>query len=784
MDSNPFSPAASSSSRGDDINMVASLGPEKGMDLNSFESLFNFDGFESSGETSVSSTSTSYSFTSSGVPSESFEGWWLINVLPYLPLHSTASDQQSFTHSPTTASPNYTPSPPSIHSNEEPMTYNPSASFDFLGADGNIDFPLDFSFGNEVKAGPVQEEVVQIKQEPVEFGFSDISNSQSPVTQARPMPVPQQLLQPEATSNNESFPGLPVDQQMALQQLMSNILNYQKQFGLELPAPAQAASTSSAPSTIEPSMLFSNASAPVVNSAPKVSPAPVQPSPVAQQVVPEGNHHDDEPLRAVEPHELAAAAESSRSVRQASIASSGIEDLDSKIDKLVPLDTIFSAGKGKGGKKGGGMSSVVRGDDEDIDDDESWRPSPEEYKKLSSKEKRQLRNKLSARAFRTRRKDYIGTLEAHIQDRDSVIDEMRAELVNSRTENQDLRRELAALKASTMSILHPETANKTSVSPAMVNALAMSPSLASPTISNNATAGPGPNTIRRSNTPLNTYNPRKDIPSSYKGGWGGNDNMFGGGSTICHTMFTPDLVLPSSSTPTSGPAPTPAPLRSLADLPRVNLNPHLNEEIHTSRGPALANIGNGQDNSRTFSAWSEETPFSLRSMDSYRMQMWSRLAREAAADKANLAGDMRPKFFVEAKDEKPDPASIAAAAAAAAASSHITSKLATSFWSAFQGNGAGQALDTDKLAAVVTGQAKLKVVLNDVEKTSSSTSASTTASVSEDQDDCLSSLLGSLKLQCGPGMGLVRSGGVGARENPIGTLCGFLRHASAMPARA
>lgn len=40
-------------------------------------------------------------------------------------------------------------------------------------------------------------------------------------------------------------------------------------------------------------------------------------------------------------------------------------------------------------------------DDRDMDD---WRPSPEEYQKMSSKEKRQLRNKISARNFRVRRK--------------------------------------------------------------------------------------------------------------------------------------------------------------------------------------------------------------------------------------------------------------------------------------------------------------------------------------------------------------------------------------------
>jgi len=40
-----------------------------------------------------------------------------------------------------------------------------------------------------------------------------------------------------------------------------------------------------------------------------------------------------------------------------------------------------------------------------VEDRESdyWRPSPEEYK-MGSKEKRQLRNKISARNFRVRRK--------------------------------------------------------------------------------------------------------------------------------------------------------------------------------------------------------------------------------------------------------------------------------------------------------------------------------------------------------------------------------------------
>ncbi|KAG8623523.1 hypothetical protein KVT40_008499 [Elsinoe batatas] len=51
--------------------------------------------------------------------------------------------------------------------------------------------------------------------------------------------------------------------------------------------------------------------------------------------------------------------------------------------------------------------------EEEMDEDERLLAS-EEGKKLSSKERRQLRNKVSARAFRSRRKEYIGQLEGEV----------------------------------------------------------------------------------------------------------------------------------------------------------------------------------------------------------------------------------------------------------------------------------------------------------------------------------------------------------------------------------
>lgn len=72
--------------------------------------------------------------------------------------------------------------------------------------------------------------------------------------------------------------------------------------------------------------------------------------------------------------------------------------------------------------------------------------SPQEYNKLSSKEKRQLRNKISARAFRLRRKDYIEQLESQLNSRDELIEQLQSDLKDSKTESNDLRKEIQSLK--------------------------------------------------------------------------------------------------------------------------------------------------------------------------------------------------------------------------------------------------------------------------------------------------------------------------------------------------
>jgi hypothetical protein len=86
----------------------------------------------------------------------------------------------------------------------------------------------------------------------------------------------------------------------------------------------------------------------------------------------------------------------------------------------------------------------MRKEEEDMDEDERLLAS-EEGKKLSSKERRQLRNKVSARAFRSRRKEYISQLEGEIAAKVNENTDLRSQnraLMDENTRLSDLTRML------------------------------------------------------------------------------------------------------------------------------------------------------------------------------------------------------------------------------------------------------------------------------------------------------------------------------------------------------
>ncbi|ORZ18472.1 hypothetical protein BCR42DRAFT_227467 [Absidia repens] len=69
-----------------------------------------------------------------------------------------------------------------------------------------------------------------------------------------------------------------------------------------------------------------------------------------------------------------------------------------------------------------------------------------DIKKLTPKERRQLRNKISARNFRVRRKEYITTLEQQVNDHKKHAEGLAERLGMVENENKQLRQEVDTLK--------------------------------------------------------------------------------------------------------------------------------------------------------------------------------------------------------------------------------------------------------------------------------------------------------------------------------------------------
>ncbi|PBP23295.1 bZIP transcription factor [Diplocarpon rosae] len=120
--------------------------------------------------------------------------------------------------------------------------------------------------------------------------------------------------------------------------------------------------------------------------------------------------------------------------------------VEEKISQLLNSMRHGSVGSDDASIHGHHMSHVQRSrkDEEDMDEDERLLAS-EEGKKLSSKERRQLRNKVSARAFRSRRKEYIGQLEGEIAVKLNENTDLRAQnraLMEENTRLSDLTRML------------------------------------------------------------------------------------------------------------------------------------------------------------------------------------------------------------------------------------------------------------------------------------------------------------------------------------------------------
>ncbi|KAK7977954.1 hypothetical protein PG996_004003 [Apiospora saccharicola] len=123
--------------------------------------------------------------------------------------------------------------------------------------------------------------------------------------------------------------------------------------------------------------------------------------------------------------------------------------VEQKITQLLNSMRAQSSGADSQGNSPHLNVPKLKKDEEDMDEDERLLNS-EEGKKLSSKERRQLRNKVSARAFRSRRKEYISQLEAEIAGKVTENGELRSQnraLLEENRRLSDLTRMLLSSNA-------------------------------------------------------------------------------------------------------------------------------------------------------------------------------------------------------------------------------------------------------------------------------------------------------------------------------------------------
>ncbi|KAJ7367680.1 hypothetical protein DFH08DRAFT_946665 [Mycena albidolilacea] len=260
-------------------------------------------------------------------------------------------------------------------------------------------------------------------------------------------------------------------------------------------------------------------------------------------------------------------------------------------------------------------------DDEDGDDDDlpaDWRPPPEVFQKMSSKEKRQLRNKISARNFQ-----YISTLEDNIAERDRLLSAIRSELGSTQSENLALRQEIAALKRTLLGNRGPAP-----VLPPPAPLSSPSPSSVS-----SATSSPKESELPAAHT-------LKDIAGSSSSAatsrfWGGAHALGMGGYTSVHTARIPELLgaSPWAASPFATAEPSPPPQQ------QENLNPALNGSVKVTevlRSGLGLGAGTGPAGAQA-DAFGDANPFTVRSLDQYRMHLWGRMAAQYQHNKEHGA---------------------------------------------------------------------------------------------------------------------------------------------------
>ncbi|PWW80074.1 hypothetical protein C7212DRAFT_305690 [Tuber magnatum] len=163
----------------------------------------------------------------------------------------------------------------------------------------------------------------------------------------------------------------------------------------------------------------------------------------------------------------------------------------------------------------------LKKEEDEMDEDERLLAS-EEGKKLTSKERRQLRNKVSARAFRSRRKEYITHLEQEVATKTNEATDLQHENTRLREENNklsELTRMLLSSPAFSVFLDAMQPAGQNDTLEQVSSAVTAAPE--PKTITPNTDASLRPNTRKDVNPNLAPVSEDSEWPLAYNT-WGTN----------------------------------------------------------------------------------------------------------------------------------------------------------------------------------------------------------------------------------------------------------------------
>jgi bZIP-type transcription factor MBZ1 len=244
--------------------------------------------------------------------------------------------------------------------------------------------------------------------------------------------------------------------------------------------------------------------------------------------------------------------------------------------------------------------------------------------------------------------------------------------------------------------------------------------------------------------PLISPNYNKDLPASSRGSnrafWAGNTTF--NNFTPVHTTLVPEYSIfantPSAETLSGKPDPA-----SGSPLLQENINPALNKLPPNHGQTPMSGVHH-------FDAFADVNPFTLKTLDAYRMQLWGRMALAQQQQRkqqqqpgsspttsvSGLASELRPAFFTTSAKPNVSPAVLAGKAAAAnapaplpgtlgarqaerdaqaelaaaMASQTLLQRLGGAFWDAFSGTDKRAGVDAEKVRRVLEGTAVVRVV--------------------------------------------------------------------------